>query len=230
MPTCEKCGQEFDTQHGVAIHHGHAHGAQYESGDKFGKLEVIEDLGTNPNKEYKRFYRCQCECGEKAIVSQNALVAGQASCGCLAKRPRKSWNEGWYKRKRNKIRARKDPHNFELTLKQFTYLVRSNCAYCGQRPNNRPWLWDEIYKDAPPVNGIDRINSEYGYTIDNVVPACSTCNKMKLTQNINEFLQKIEEIYHHTQKYGSPFDKRCNKEKFMRAVERRDAQCGARRG
>ena len=42
------------------------------------------------------------------------------------------------------------------------------------------------------INGIDRINSDKGYTIDNCVPCCAQCNHMKLDYTTEEFLTKIK--------------------------------------
>ena len=56
------------------------------TGQKFGKLTVLECLGKiNPNnKEY--YWRCQCDCGNIKNIAGNSLRSGNTrSCGCLAK-------------------------------------------------------------------------------------------------------------------------------------------------
>lgn len=54
-------------------------------GTKFGKLTVIQDLGlleTSQKDKNRRFYLCQCECGNTKIVMGNCLKQGQTqSCG-----------------------------------------------------------------------------------------------------------------------------------------------------
>lgn len=53
------------------------------SGKKFGKLTAIEDAG---EKHGARFWKCQCDCGNLAIVRASKLIAGHSrSCGCLHK-------------------------------------------------------------------------------------------------------------------------------------------------
>ena len=47
-------------------------------------------------------------------------------------------------------------------------------------------------------NGIDRLNPENGYSIENCVPCCSTCNYMKHTQQTSDFLEHVKKIYNHT--------------------------------
>ena len=53
-------------------------------GEKFGKLTVIEDIGFKQQVEghSRRWYRCQCECGNIKEVMGNLLKQGQSlSCG-----------------------------------------------------------------------------------------------------------------------------------------------------
>lgn len=60
-------------------------------GMRFGRLTVLEYAGTarqlgkigTPN-----FWKCRCDCGNKAVVSQTELQSGGTkSCGCLSKPP-----------------------------------------------------------------------------------------------------------------------------------------------
>ena len=74
---------------------------------------------------------------------------------------------------------------FDLNLEQFNTLVNSHCYYC-----------DEY--DEAKVIGIDRVDSERGYLIDNVVPCCSTCNFMKSDLERDNFLNHICKIYLHS--------------------------------
>ena len=54
------------------------------TGQKFGKLTVIERLPRYKNN--KTFYNCLCECGNEKIVSGSNLITGNVkSCGCISK-------------------------------------------------------------------------------------------------------------------------------------------------
>ena len=54
------------------------------AGKKFGRLTVIEKIGTNKNGCYE--WLCQCECGNLTKVNSSALRRGTTlSCGCLQK-------------------------------------------------------------------------------------------------------------------------------------------------
>lgn len=51
------------------------------TGSRFGRLTVIERA---PNKNGRVQWVCQCDCGNKVIVSRNSLRSGTTqSCGCL---------------------------------------------------------------------------------------------------------------------------------------------------
>lgn len=59
------------------------------SGQKFGKLEVIEFCGKN--KEHQAMWICRCECGkETEVVGVNLTKGVTRSCGCLRGRPKNS--------------------------------------------------------------------------------------------------------------------------------------------
>lgn len=55
----------------------------------------------------------------------------------------------------------------------------SNTMIFDQRPDAVPFNY----------NGIDRIDSGEGYTIDNVVPSCPVCNVGKMDRSIEEFYE-----------------------------------------
>ena len=58
--------------------------SKIELGTRFGKLEVIEDLGLIPHVEghNRRGYLCKCDCGNLKEASGNRLKSGQLlSCG-----------------------------------------------------------------------------------------------------------------------------------------------------
>ena len=76
---------------------------------------------------------------------------------------------------------------FKLTFDEFCLLCTQPCYYC-----------DEIQL---PFNGVDRMGSNKGYTLNNCVPCCSMCNKMKMEFSVDNFDNKCKKIV----------DKRCKK-------------------
>ena len=78
--------------------------------------------------------------------------------------------------------------NFNLTQDEFKSITSQICYYCGEYSGT---YFDEKY------SGIDRVNSLLGYDIDNVVPCCNMCNKMKLDYNLNIWINKMKQILKH---------------------------------
>lgn len=81
-----------------------------------------------------------------------------------------------------KSAAKKVNRNFTLTHLEFKDIVIKPCGYCGKRIDNK-------------LSGIDRINNEIGYELNNSRPCCFICNQAKHALPENTFLQKIKEIY-----------------------------------
>ncbi len=78
-------------------------------------------------------------------------------------------------------RSKKKGYNFNLTKKEFEKLITGTCHYCGVRDNM----------------GIDRVDSNKGYIIDNCVPCCWKCNRMKHSSTENDFIKQVEKIYNY---------------------------------
>lgn len=81
--------------------------------------------------------------------------------------------------------AKKRKMDFTLIKGQFETLIIQPCFYC------------RYHKDGE-VNGIDRIDNNKGYIIDNVVACCEACNAMKSSQHPQEFIDKLYAIWHYT--------------------------------
>lgn len=78
-----------------------------------------------------------------------------------------------------KKRAVKANMVFELTEKDCLPYYNTNCAYCGGKIKGI---------------GIDRVDNSIGYVKSNLKPCCSTCNYMKHTLTLNEFLEHMKKI------------------------------------
>ena len=64
-------------------------------------------------------------------------------------------------------RANKKGIDFTLSQNEFDNIVNNDCCFCGKKTNNNHY------------NGIDRIDSNKGYVIDNCKPCCKNCNFLK---------------------------------------------------
>lgn len=83
---------------------------------------------------------------------------------------------------RYNIRAVNKGFNFTIDRETFYILRKNDCYICGKKSNNLN------------INGVDRVNNEKGYTEDNVMSCCGTCNHMKKNYRIDEFLYKCKKI------------------------------------
>ena len=81
-----------------------------------------------------------------------------------------------------RIRRRGPKRGYEVSLTDEEMKERflSNCVYCSARPH--------------PLNGIDRVDNEQGYTPRNSVPCCGICNRMKHAMTKEAFLTHVKKI------------------------------------
>lgn len=79
-----------------------------------------------------------------------------------------------------KSSAKLKEHEFNLSFKEFEKLLCNKCYYCGISAN--------------PFNGIDRVNSSFGYTKNNSVSSCIKCNRMKLDMTKEDFAEQIVKL------------------------------------
>ena len=103
---------------------------------------------------------------------------------------------------RSMLRVRRGNHsnNFNLTFEDFQKLIGQNCTYCGQVPNHKHNCFAGAKNPMPEnlangwisYNGLDRIDSTEDYTLDNVVTCCGSCNQLKGSLTLSEFIQKVE--------------------------------------
>lgn len=56
------------------------------------------------------------------------------------------------------------------------------CYYCG---------------DVKNYNGIDRVDSSKGYILNNCVPCCEICNKMKLNYTVDSWILHMKKVIEH---------------------------------
>lgn len=170
-------------------------------GEKFNDLKII--AFSHKDKKYRRYYLCECICGNRKIIHLDALKTGNTkSCGCLKTKTAKNRilpdNAGVkYQILLGYKRHAKD-RNIEFCLSKeiFNKLIQEDCYYCGLPPSNLKKT--KNCKEGFLYSGIDRIDSTLNYTEDNVVACCGTCNKVKMASRREEFLDWIERVYNYS--------------------------------
>ncbi len=172
-------------------------------GKVFGRWSVIEKVESKNNLTR---WLCRCVCGKEKIVRGTHLTGGASkSCGCLSIEKTKIRNSeqfrkldrdmvllnGLYAYVRNSCKKRcKD---FDLTKEEFRKIVYGKCHYCGESPGN---IFTYSHSgETTKYNGIDRVDSSEGYTLDNCVSCCWRCNAAKNNMTVSEFRNWIEKVY-----------------------------------
>lgn len=155
-----------------------------ETGNRYGRLTVIERVPP-PNRRKSAHWLCKCDCGEEIVVNGSDLRSGHSqSCGCLQRETLsqiRSLSKGEAMSNeiyaRYRWRAEEKGVRFELTIEEFRELAVQDCHYCGAKPAN---VYErDTYNGAFVYNGLDRVDSNKGYYIGNVVACCWTCNRAK---------------------------------------------------
>jgi hypothetical protein len=163
----------------------------------------------------KRLVLVQCRCKKLLKVqltnirNGNSICCGKTPCRTnklIGKRNKDtSYNALLYSYKKH---ARERGLSFDLTFDEFKKLLSKNCIYCKVEPFAVYQILNSTTKAVRagiPVmyNGIDRVNSQKGYTLDNTVSCCKICNRAKSDLPLADFLKWIETVYNNT-KNGTP--------------------------
>lgn len=148
-----------------------------------------------------------CDCGnEKNIRFYNVLRDKHPtkSCGCFRKLKTAEMNKATKGMptkphghsaltvmvKRYKTGARSRNLCFELTRKDLKNIIEKPCEYCGTS--------DSIIIDngcySYKCNGIDRVDSSKGYTLENCVPCCTFCNRAKYIHSKDYFINMCKKV------------------------------------
>jgi len=165
------------------------------TGNIYNKLTVIRRVDERTENNLVQWL-CKCECGGEKIVAGKYLASGAIkSCGCLANKLPKGESAFNVKYGKHKYTTNKRELECNLSSDQFRDITSQNCHYCGSTPSqvtkNQNNNGDYI------SNGVDRVNNDRGYYVDNVVPCCAPCNYAKRNMTYNEFKAHIARIYHH---------------------------------
>tara|TARA_Y100000310_G_C20046907_1_gene518723 strand:+ start:61 stop:498 length:438 start_codon:yes stop_codon:yes gene_type:complete len=93
-----------------------------------------------------------------------------------------------------KKRAIQNGWDFTLSRKTFRNLTQQDCHYCGSPPTRNTSVTTTHTISEYKYNGLDRIDSSKGYTLDNVVPCCGVCNHAKHTMPYKDFIGWLDRI------------------------------------
>jgi hypothetical protein len=143
--------------------------------------------------------RARCVCGREKWFRHEHVTGDRAkSCGCLNYEPR--CRDPRLRIARRvlaylRVSARKRGLPFDLTETATAARIFEPCFYCGAAPSRvlrepaRPFG-----RRGAPCHGLDRVNADRGYTIDNIVACCFVCNTMKWDLSPEDFLRHVESL------------------------------------
>lgn len=163
-------------------------------GETYGRL-TIQAVIIQPVKGKRSYPQalCACACGNTKKTRLRSLIEGVTkSCGCLhreaaGRRQLKGRVAGeWGMFTVYRRNAKRRCIVFALSFEEFTKLVYGPCFYCG--------VVSSIVYLAWSGNGIDRVNNDGGYSIDNTVPCCKNCNIAKREMSQEDFLELCRTI------------------------------------
>lgn len=176
------------------------------TGERYGTLLVIQPSGDNymrPSvisgqlKRGERRWVCKCDCGSEVTLTTGSLNRSKNYDYCLHGTRRKQRKPGAARiralREYQRSAQRRD-YAWGLTDEEFFQLVSLDCFYCGGSPSTvkRTGPYEDFI-----YNGLDRMDNTLGYTLENVVTSCRTCNLAKRDMSFEDFIAYLDRITEH---------------------------------
>ena len=158
---------------------------------------LINDIDLSEIQNNRIYYKCTClNCNRNLRIRTDGIfrknytkAKERVGCThCLGDWRRKNFIELYKDLPSKDIRdkynhfkgnAKSRGLKFDLTRDQVIKFCESPCFYCK----------------TERCLGIDRVDNSKGYTIDNCVPCCRCCNKMKMDLEPKFFINQIRKIY-----------------------------------
>lgn len=165
-------------------------------GKKFGRLTVLRIFKDRyPCGISARRAFCYCECGEYTSPTKEKIKKGETkSCRCLSKEAASeknklpygeaSFNETYRSYERA---AQNRGYEFSISKDLFKEIITKPCFYCGDSLGNESR--NRNNNGTFNYTGINCYDNTKGYIETNIVPCCTTCNRIKMALDV-KFLEQ----------------------------------------
>jgi len=149
----------------------------------------------------KKEFVFECECGEQFSLSRQYKFKNTMQLRCKQCKRKENMQPNVGERaayKRVKSDAMRGGREFDLPLDWFLEAIHMPCHYCGRVDQNSINVASKrkgefLIKDFK-YNGLDRLNNDIGYVIENVVPCCFVCNRAKNSMGYQEYIEYIDNM------------------------------------
>ena len=148
------------------------------------------------NKKYVKWLVECPTCGDQTWKFSNTFSKLKFGCkGCYDESMKKYDGSSAITKAYISLTSNAKPRNIsvEITKEEFAGIASHECFYCGEAPVEKTGAKE--WSGTAKIHGIDRINNDLGYTLDNSVACCGYCNGMKSDKTLEYFMNKIKSIY-----------------------------------
>ncbi len=185
-------------------------------GEVYGRLTLLakSDTDGQRSKGTHQRWTFRCSCGNVKVTRPYFVVKGRTtSCGCYNRevtskpKPERRLPNGlaaakqlWHGYVRG---AKMRGLVFEISFEDFLIITKLPCRYCSEKPFNYTKS-QSTYRDQYLHNGIDRVDNEIGYTLNNCAACCKICNNAKKEMTVEDFEAWIDKLVATRSRFCSP--------------------------
>lgn len=211
------CGNQFDNyislvKRGMVKSCGcirknkRSHNSKKWEGMRFNYLVAVSPIVSRERKKRSIWlFRCDCGAQVEKLLS-NVVHGGTKSCGCmkseLIRKNRTVADNATVFRNAYNCHldcAQRRGYESNLSAEQYIAIIKQPCHYCGAISSRKKVSKS---KDLLPLdritrvssNSADRVNNEPFYDLNNTVPCCFVCQKMKGSLSMSAFVTQSQAV------------------------------------